>query len=83
MGAPNNPTATGSTSPALQYETVTPGTPLAASCRALYVGGTGDIVVRAADGTSVTFAAVPAGVLLPIITKLVVSATATNVVALY
>jgi hypothetical protein len=83
MGAPATPTATGSTSPALQYQAVTPGTRLGAPCRSLYIGGTGDVVVSSADGTSVTFSAVPAGVILPIVTFMVVSATATNIVALY
>jgi len=83
MGAPANPTATGSTAPALQYQAVTPGTPLGAPCRSLYIGGTGDVVARSADGTNVTFSAVPAGVMLPIVASLVVSATATAIVALY
>lgn len=34
--------------------------------KALYVGGTGDVAVRMADGTALTFSAVPAGAVLPI-----------------
>jgi hypothetical protein len=82
MGAPANPTQTNSNAPALQFEAVTPGTPLNVPCRSLYVGGAGNVVVTAADGTSVTFAAV-AGSILPVVTKLVSSATATGIVALY
>tara|TARA_R110000824_G_scaffold16676_3_gene68833 strand:- start:1865 stop:2128 length:264 start_codon:yes stop_codon:yes gene_type:complete len=34
--------------------------------RAVYVGAAGDLVVNGADGVTVTFAAVPAGSVLPI-----------------
>lgn len=83
MGAPASPTQTASNYPAQQYQAIVAATPLAVPCRAIYVGGAGDIVARSADGTSVTFSAVPAGTILPIVTNLVVSATATNLVALY
>lgn len=83
MGAPANPTQTNSNAPALQYQAVVPATPLGAPCRSLYIGGTGDVSATSADGTVVTFTAVPAGVILPIVTKLVTAATATGIVALY
>jgi hypothetical protein len=52
--------------------------------RALYVGGTGDVVVRFNNSTSVTFSAVPAGTILPIRVNRVMAATsATLIVALY
>lgn len=52
--------------------------------RALYVGGTGDVVALNENGVTVTFAAVPAGSVLPIATARVNSTntTATNIVAL-
>jgi hypothetical protein len=83
MGAPANPTQTNSNAPALQYQSVTPGLRLGAPCRSLYVGGAGDVSATSADGTVVTFTAVPAGVILPIVTNLVTAATATGIVALY
>lgn len=54
------------------------------TCRAIYVGGTGDIVAVMADDTVATFSAVPVGI-LPIQAKRVnsTSTTATNMVALY
>jgi hypothetical protein len=52
--------------------------------RALYVGGTGDIAVRMAGGTSVTFSAVPVGVLhIQVDQVKSTSTTATNILALY
>lgn len=83
MGAPATPTQTNSTAPALQYQAVTPSVRLGAPCRYLYIGGTGDVSATSADGTVVTFTAVPAGVLLPIVTSLVTAATATGIVALF
>ncbi len=52
--------------------------------RAIYVGGTGNIAVRMADGQSVTFSSVPVGV-FPIQVDMVKSTdtTATNMIALY
>lgn len=61
-------------------------------CRALWVGGAGNLVVKFADvqdvtvaGNTVTLTGVPAGTLLPIAVKCVQSAstTATSIVALY
>lgn len=56
------------------------------NCRALYVGGTGDVaVVLANDSSAVTLTNVPAGTLLPIACKKVMSTntTATDMVALF
>lgn len=52
--------------------------------RALYIGTTGDVAVRMADGRSVTFKTVPVGV-LPIQCDQLLSTgtTAAEVVALY
>ncbi len=52
--------------------------------RAIYVGTTGNIAVRMADGQSVTFNSVPVGI-LPIQVDQVksTSTTASNMVALY
>lgn len=52
--------------------------------RSLYIGGAGDITVRMALGSQVTFVAVAAGV-LPVQVDKVLSTgtTATNILALY
>ena len=57
-------------------------------CRGVYVGGAGDLVVdMAGEGKAVTFAAVPAGSLLPIQVSKIYSAangtSATNLVVIY
>jgi len=54
-------------------------------CRAIYVGGAGNVVAVMYDGTAVTFTGVPAGTLLPIAARRVnsTSTTATAMVALY
>lgn len=54
-------------------------------CRALYVGGTGNIVAVDQDGTTCLFSTIPAGTILPIIAMRVnsTSTTATTIVALY
>lgn len=53
------------------------------TCRALYIGVTGDVTVTmATDGTGILFKAVPVGI-LPIQCTNVSAATATNIVALY
>lgn len=53
-------------------------------CRALYVGGAGDIAVVMHGGASLTFAGVTAGSLLPIDVRTVVQTgtTATGLIAL-
>lgn len=53
-------------------------------CRALYIGTSGDVVVKNAKGDSITFSSVPVGV-LPVSTDQVLSTgtTASNIVALF
>lgn len=54
-------------------------------CNALYAGGAGDIKVDMFDGSTVTFKAVPAGSLLPILVKRVYATgtTGLDLIALY
>jgi hypothetical protein len=58
---------------------------LAYVTRAIYVGGTGNIVAVFADGSTVTFSSIPAGSILPIAVIRVNSTntTATNMVAMF
>lgn len=53
--------------------------------RMLYVGGAGAVAVVLTNGATVTFAAVPAGTILPIIGAKVkaTGTTATSIVAMY
>lgn len=74
-----------STAPASKATSVTPSDATVFEvCRALYVGTTGNIAVRMADGTSLTFTSVPVGI-LPIQVDMVKSTgtTASNIIALY
>ena len=68
-------------------EAVTPSdsAELTKFARALYVGGAGNVALVTTDGSSITLTAVPAGVLLPIQCKQVMSTntTATSIVALW
>lgn len=54
-------------------------------CRAVYVGGTGDLVVTHRDDlATTTYKAVPAGSLLPLDVRLIMAATtATNITVTY
>lgn len=54
-------------------------------CRALWVGGAGNVNVITADGDTTLFSAVPAGTILPVQCQSVqaTSTTATLIVALY
>ena len=75
------------TSPPEQAAVVVPadGSDLSCVTRALYVGGAGDLRVRMQGGAEVTFAAVPAGALLPLRVRRVLAAgtSATAIVALW
>lgn len=66
---------------------VTPndGVDLADFAKELYVSGTGDVAVITVGGDTVTFTAVPAGTVLPIRVRRVLSTgtTATNIVAMF
>ncbi len=64
--------------------TPTDGVDLTIRTRSVYVGGAGSLTVQMANGSTVTFAAVPAGVILPIRVDRVNSTgtTATNIVGL-
>lgn len=70
-----------------KYAVVTPhdSTNLAHLTRALYVGGTGNLVAVMDDGSTCLFSAIPVGTILPIQCKRVnsTSTTATLIVALY
>lgn len=78
------------TSPAGYAYAVTPSDSAdIAQCRALWVGGAGNLAIRSFDPNSqnsgsVTFVSVPAGTLLPVKTTRVFATgtTATNIVAL-
>jgi hypothetical protein len=76
----------GLTSPAQDAEAVTPSdaAPLAQVARGLYVGSAGALRVRMLSGVDVTFAAVPAGTLLPLRAShvLATGTTAGDIVAL-
>lgn len=52
--------------------------------RGIYVGGTGDVIVRAVgSSTTITFSAVPVGVILPIfVSRVMAATTASNLVGL-
>lgn len=49
---------------------------------ALWVGGTGDVTATLEQGGSVTFGAIPAGLILPVRLALITAATATNLIGL-
>lgn len=60
------------------------GTPLAFDCRAIYVGGTGNMEVITTGGDTVLFSAIPVGTIIPINARYVRSTntTATLMVAM-
>lgn len=83
---PDDVTPASATSSSLKA--VTPGTgPLPEGpCRALWIGGAGDVAIIASNDTAVVvLKGVPAGTSLPIAAKSVLAAntTATDIVALY
>ena len=55
------------------------------TCRAVYIGGAGNVKVDMADGSTVTFEAVPVGTFMPIQVRKVYATgtTATNIHALF
>lgn len=62
---------------------VTPSDSTLINCVALYVGGTGNVVIDTVANTNVTFTAVPAGTTLWIkALRVKAASTATNIVAL-
>lgn len=73
------------TFPARGYAAVTPSDSTELNCRALYVGGTGNLVLQMPGREeTVTFNNVLAGTVLPVSARRVMAATtATNIVALY
>jgi len=73
-------------SPGANAIAITPSdsTNLDRTSRAIYIGGSGNLVVEMVGGQTVTFTGVSAGCLLPIrVNKVRTSTTATNLVALY
>lgn len=65
---------------------VTPSNSTVVACRALYIGGAGNVAVTTeAGGTAVTFTAPPVGSIIPVAAYNVMSTntTATLIVALY
>jgi hypothetical protein len=73
--------------PAVSFAAVTASdtVDLPVVCRALYIGGAGNLVAVSSAGDAVTFTAVQAGSILPVQAKRVnaTGTTATNIVALY
>lgn len=75
-----------SAAPARRALAVTKSDTTIVDCRALYVGGAGDVAIIAdQDTVAVTLSSVPAGSVLPIACKKVMSTntTATAIVALF
>ena len=68
-------TTPGLTSPAIDGSMIVPSdaTDLAHVTRALYVGSGGQVAAQLASGSTVTFAAVPSGTLLPLRVRRVMS----------
>lgn len=78
----------GEIAPANRGEAVTPSDDTDftnGACEALYVGGTGDVVVVFEGDTAILFSAVPAGTVLPVRAMRVnaTSTTATFMTAMY
>lgn len=88
MGDPYRSASRNITNPGEKAYAITPAddTELSDHCRALYVGGAGDVSVKLiGDDTPVTFSGVVAGSLLPLRVKEVraTGTTATNIVGIY
>ena len=76
------------TAPAMEAAAVTPNNDSDLPngiCRALYIGGGGNVVLDTANNTSLTFAGLQAGTILPLNVRRVrsTSTTATSIIALY
>lgn len=76
------------TAPAVDAKTVTPNDGAAlpdGSATALYFGGAGNVKIKTAMDTDITFIGLTAGAILPVRVKQVFSTgtTATNIIALY
>ena len=73
------------TFPASGAAAVTPSDSTVLDCRALYVGGAGNVVLQMPGRSeTVTFSSVPAGTFMPVSARRVMTATtATSIVALY
>lgn len=71
--------------PAAGAAAITPSDSTELNCRAIYVGGGGNVVVQMPGrDTSITFSNVLAGTFMPVSARRVMAATsATNLVALY
>jgi hypothetical protein len=72
--------------PAVDFAAVTPSdATVLRNVRALYIGGAGNLAVRAPDSsTTITFVGVTAGMLLPIsVGRVMAATTATSIVVLY
>ena len=72
------------TFPASGAAAVTPSDSIELDCRALYIGGTGNVVVHMPNrDTPITFHNVLAGTILPVsVRRVLLATTATNIVAL-
>ena len=71
--------------PAMSVKAITPHDTNPQICRALYIGGSGDVAVQAMeDNAPQIFKAVPAGRVLPVSVRLVraTGTTATNILGL-
>lgn len=73
------------TAPATDYLVLTPSdsTAIPGNVRAFYVNVTGDVVLKSANGNTVTFSALAAGYILPCSANYLASATTATVIGLY
>jgi hypothetical protein len=73
--------------PAFRAAAITPSNTvdIAAPVRAIYVGGAGSVVITTVDGNDVTFAGLPAGMILPVraVRVRATGTTATGLVGLW
>ena len=87
MADPFQSMSTGFDSPARGAAAVTPNdsADLATTSRGIYIGAGGDVVVTTVYGHTVTFKAVPQGIILPVCASriLATGTTATNLLALF